>query len=77
MRFAQTARKFKGLHLCHQFFNDLMSLFGALSLNVAKERNQENGENGVVGHHPQNTLKSSNNHVPTIGGSDSVKEGSH
>ena len=29
-----------------------MSLFEALSLNLAKERNQENGENGVVGHHP-------------------------
>ena len=53
MRFAQTACQFKGLHLCHQFFNDLMSLFGDLSLNVVKIRDQENGGNDRLGHHPK------------------------
>ena len=41
MRFAKTACKFEELHLCHQFFNDLLSLFGALSPNVAKKSNKK------------------------------------
>ena len=51
MRFAYPACKFKGLYLCHQFFYDLMSLFGAFSVNVVKLRDQENGENSLEGHH--------------------------
>ena len=38
MRLAQAAYKFEGLHLGHQFFYDLLNLFGALGLNVAKEK---------------------------------------
>ena len=53
MRLAQTACKFEGLYLCHQFFYDLMSLSGALSLNVVKKRDRENGENGLEGRHPR------------------------
>ena len=41
MRFAWTACKFEGLHFCHQFFYDLMRLFGALSLNVMKKSDQK------------------------------------
>ena len=37
MRFALPACKFEGLHLCHQFFHDLMSLLEASSLNVREE----------------------------------------
>ena len=70
MRFALPAHIFEGLHLCHQFFYDLMSFFEALSLNVAKERNQENGENGVVGHHPRIPRKALKIACPTIGGRD-------
>ena len=47
MRFAQTACKFEGLHLCHLFFHDLVSLSVALSLNAANE----NGENGLERRH--------------------------
>ena len=50
MRFEQTACKFEGLHLCHEFFYDLLSLFGALSVNVVKKKDQENDENGLDGH---------------------------
>ena len=37
-----------------------MSLFGALNLKVVKKRDQENGENGLEGHHrriPQKALQ--------------------
>ena len=77
MRFAYTACKFEGLHLCHQFFYDLMSLFGALSLNVVKKRDQENGENGLEGHHPRIPRKALQIASLTNGGRDSVKGGSH
>ena len=75
MRFAQTARQFEGLHLCHQFFHDLMSLFGSLSPNVAKKRDQENGENGLEGHHPRKPQKALPITSPTNNGHDSVKRG--
>ena len=38
VRFALTACKFEGLHLCHLFSYDSLSLPAAKSLNVAKER---------------------------------------
>ena len=44
MRFALPACKFEGLHLCHRFFHDLMSLVEATSLNVAKEEIKINCE---------------------------------
>ena len=44
MRFAYPACKFEGLHLCHRFFYDLMSLVEAISLNVAKEEMKINCE---------------------------------
>ena len=37
MQFALPARKFEGLHSCHQFFHDLMSLLEATSLNAREE----------------------------------------
>ena len=55
MRFAWTACKFKGLHFC-QFFNDFLRLFEAISLNLGRERDQENGDfgkNGLEAHHPK------------------------
>ena len=73
MRFAQTARKFEGLHLCHQFFNDLMSLFGAFSPNVAKEGDQKSGENGLEGHHPKMPQEVLQNASQTNGGCYSIK----
>ena len=53
MRFAQTACKFEELHFCHQFFNNLLSLFGTISPNVAKEGDLKSGDNGQEGHHPK------------------------
>ena len=75
MRFAQTACKFEGLHLCHQFFYDLMSLFGSLSLNVAKKRDSVNDENGLEGHHPRKPQKALQIASLTNGDCDSVKVG--
>ena len=61
MRFAQSACKFDRLHLCPLFFYDLWSLFGASSLNVAKDKkNLENDKNGLELHHsrvPQEALQ--------------------
>ena len=37
MRFAQTACKFEGLRFGHQFFYELMYLWVAISVNVAKK----------------------------------------
>ena len=77
MRFAQTACKFEGLYLCHQFFYDLLSLFGALSLNVVKKKDQENDENGLDGHYPRIPQKALQNPSRTNGGCGSVKRASH
>ena len=80
MRFAWTACKFEGLHFCHQFFNDLLSLFDSIRLNVGKERDQEDGDfgkNGLEGHHPKIPQKALQNASPTNGGCDSVTGGSH
>ena len=77
MRFALPARKFEGLQLCHQFFYDLMSLFGSLSLNVAKKRDQEKDKNGLEGHYPIKPQKALQIASPTNGGCGSVKGGSH
>ena len=76
MRFAWTACKFDGLHLCHLLFYDLLSLFGTVSLNVAKERNQEIGKNGLEFHHsrvPQEALQKASS---MNGGYGSIKGGS-
>ena len=51
MRFALPACQFEGLHLCHQFFYDLMSLVEAISLNVAKEEIKINREKDLEGLH--------------------------
>ena len=78
MRFAWTACKFEGLHFCHQFFNDLLRLFDAIS--VGKERDQEGGnfgKNGLEGHHPKILGKALQNASLTNGGCDSVTGGSH
>ena len=45
--------KFEGLYLFHQFFYDLLNIFGALSLSVVKKRDQENDENDLDGHYPR------------------------
>ena len=37
MRFAQIVRKFKELHLSHQFFYDSLSLSGDISQNVMED----------------------------------------
>ena len=77
MRFAYPACKFKGLHLCHRFFYDLMSFVEALSLNVAKEEIKMNCEKDPEDLHflvPQEAL-----HIafPIKDGTDSVKRSSH
>ena len=77
MQFALPACKFAGLHLCHQFFYDLMSLFGSLSLNVAKKRDTVNGKNGLEGYHPKTTQKALQIASLTNCGRDSVKRGSY
>ena len=77
MQFAKTACKFEELHLCHQFFNDLLSLSGAISLNVAKKGDQKNGENGLEGHHPKIPQKALQNTSQANGRCNSVKWGSH
>ena len=60
MRFVLPACKFEGLHLCHQFFYDLMSLVEAISLNVAKEEirlNREKDPEGLHSRVPQKALQ--------------------
>ena len=49
MRFALPAHVFEGLHLCHRFFYDLMSLLEAVSQNVAKEEMKMNCEKDPEG----------------------------
>ena len=77
MRFAWTACKFEELHLCHQFFNDLLSLSGAISLNAVKKGDQNSDKNGLEGHHPKIPQKALQNTSQTNGGCNSVKWGSH
>ena len=77
MRFAWAACKFEGLHLCHQFFCDLLSLFGALCLNVVKKKGQENDENGLDGYYPRIPQKALQNPSLTNGRCGSVKKASH
>ena len=76
MRFALPACKFEGLHLCHRFFHDLMSLVEATSLNVAKEEMKINCEKDPEGLHsrvPQEALQKAS---PMNGGCGSIKGGS-
>ena len=75
MRFAKTACKFDGLHLCHLFFYDLWSLFGTVSLNVAKERNQEIGKNGLEFHHSRVPQEAVQKASPMTDGCGSIKGG--
>ena len=77
MRFALPACKFEGLHLCHRFFHDLMSLMEATSLNVAKEEIKMNYEKDPEALHsrvPQEALQ-----IASLikDGPDSVKRSSH
>ena len=77
MRFAYPACKFKGLHLCHRFFYDLMSFVEAISLNVAKEEIKINCEKDPEDLHfrvPQEALQIA---FPIKDGTDSVKRSSH
>ena len=77
MRFALPACKFGGLHLCHQFFYDLKSFVGGISLNVAKEEIKMNYEKDPEALHsrvPQEALQ-----IASLikDGPDSVKRSSH
>ena len=77
MRFAYPACKFKGLHLCHRFFYDLMSFVEALSLNVAKEEIKINCEKDPEDLHfrvPQEALQIA---FLIKDGTDSIKRSSH
>ena len=77
MRFALPACKFEGLHLCHRFFYDLMSLVEAISLNVAKEEikiNCEKDPESLYSRVPQEALQIAS---PTKDGPFSVKGKSH
>ena len=51
MWFAYPACKFKGLHLCHQLFCDLMSFFEAIYLKVAREEIEKNCSKDPEGPH--------------------------
>ena len=60
MRFALPACKFEGLHLCHRFFYNLMSLLETISLNVVKEEMKINRKKDPEGLHsrvPQKALQ--------------------
>ena len=60
MQFALPVCTFEGLHLCHRFFHDLMSLVEATSLNVAKEEikiNCEKDPEGLLSRVPQEALQ--------------------
>ena len=73
MRFALPACKFEGLHLCHRFFYDLMSLVEAISLNVAKEEmkiNREKDPESLYSRVPKEALRIAS---PTNGGHDTVE----
>ena len=77
MRFVLPACKFEGLHLCHQFFYDLMSLVEAITQNVAKEEIKINHEKDPKSLHsrvPQVALQIAS---PTKDSPDSVKGSSH
>ena len=77
MQFALPACKFRGLHLCHQFFYDLMSLVEAITQNVAKEEIKINHEKDPKSLHsrvPQVALQIAS---PTKDSPDSVKGSSH
>ena len=77
MRFAQTACKFKGLHLCHRFFYDLMSFVEAISLNEAKDEMKINCEKDPEDLHfrvPQEALQLA---FLIKDGTDSMKRNSH
>ena len=77
MRFAYPASEFKGLHLCHRFFYDLMSFVEAISLNVAKEEIKINCEKDPEDLHfrvPQEALQIA---FLIKDGTDSIKRSSH
>ena len=77
MRFACPACKFKGLHLCHRFFYDLMSFVEAISLNIAKEEIKINCEKDPEDLHfrvPQEALQIA---FLIKDGTDSMKRNSH
>ena len=77
MRFSLPACKFKGLHLCHRFFYDLMSLLVAMSVNVAEEEIKKNCEKDLETHHSRIHREALQITSPTNGGPDSAKGGSH
>ena len=77
MRFALPACKFEGLQLCHQFFNDLMSLVEPISLNVAKEEMKINHEKDPEGLHSRVPHEALQITLPTKEGPVSVIESSH
>ena len=77
MRFAVPACKFGGLHLCHQFFYDLMILLKTVSLNVAKEWTVKNCEKDMQSLYSLVTRTALQNVSETNVGSDSVKGSSH
>ena len=62
------------------FHYDLMSLFGAFSVNVVKLKDQENGENGLAGHRPiipQKAVQTASRQMAACHDHDSVKGGTH
>ena len=73
MRFALPACKFEGLHLCHRFFYDLMSLVETISLNVVKEEIEINRKKDPEGLHSRVPQKALQIASPTKDGPDSVK----
>ena len=77
MRFALPACKFEGLHLCHQFFYDLISLLEAISLNVAKEEIKIKCEKDPEGLHSKVSQDALQIASPTKDGPDSVKGSSY
>ena len=77
MRFAYPACKFKGLHLCHRFFYDLIILVEPISLNVAKEAIKINHEKDPKGLHSRVPHEALQIAPPTEHGPVSVIESSH
>ena len=71
--FASSLRK---PHLSSLTHLEVIYLFGALSLNVAKERNQENGKNGLGLHHSRVPREALQKASPMNGGCGSIKGGS-
>ena len=77
MRFAQAACKFEGLHFSHRFFNDLMCLFVAMSVNVAEEEIKKNCEKDLETHHSRIHREALQIASPTNSGPDFIKRTSN